>query len=196
MATDTGFETDLRLAPDMDRSIMPAVSVALLILITVALVVFLVNPRETSAMSVEKVQILAPHTEFKAFHGAGQVLDASPQSEDDLYVVATISVTDKIRLPLFLTNATVTLTSPDGSAVEATAISPRYYQRLEASFPALTPMLGTPIYDGDEISPGETRRGCFLVLFPGATDEIWRNKKSAVLTLNLRNQAPQTITLQ
>ena len=84
----------------------------------------------------------------------------------------------------------------DGSAVEATAISPRYYQRLESSFPALAPMLGTPIYDGDEISPGETRRGCFLVLFPGATDEVWRNKKSAVLTLNLRNQAPQTITLQ
>jgi len=197
MPTDTRLDPDLKIAPDMDRSIAPAISVAVLVLITVALVVFLVNPRETAELTVLKTEVFAPHTEFRAFRGKGEVLDAAPQSEDDLYVVATVNMTDEIRLPLFITSATVTLTNPDGSATEAAAVSPRYYERIESSFPALKPMLTErPLYDGDEISPGETRKGSVLILFPGATEDVWRDKKSAVLTISLRNQSPQTVTLK
>jgi len=34
-----------------------------------------------------------------------------------------------------------------------------------------------------------------LLLFPNTTAEMWHTKKSAVLTLALRNQEPQTVSL-
>ena len=59
----------------------------------------------------------------------------------------------------------------------------------------LTPMLTNPLNDGDEISPGQTRDVTILLLFPNTTEEMWHAKKSAVLTIALRNQAPQTVSL-
>jgi hypothetical protein len=186
---------DLQIAPEPERSIMPAILIAGLVLVTVAVVVFLVNPRETASLTVEKADIFAPHMNFKSLPGSLSVLgDVSP-TEDDLYVVTRVKATDKLRLPLFLNNATMSITTADGSTTVATAISPRYYVRLETIFPQLAPLLGQPIMDGDQIDPGETREGCFLVLFPGMKAADWQNRKAAVLSLNLRNQSPQTVTI-
>jgi hypothetical protein len=185
---------DLKLAPEPEHGVMPAISIAVLVLVVVAVVVFLVNPRETAVLKVDKVQLYAPHTDVKADKHATKEILAN-MGEDDLYVVATVTMTDKLRLPIFITDTTLTLTSADGSALQATGVSPKYYQQIEASFPPLTPMLGPPIYDGDELEPGSTRTGNVLMLFPGLTEAAWTHRKSAVLTINLRNQAPQSITL-
>ncbi len=186
---------ELKIAPDPDSSFIPAISVALLLLITIAVVVFFANPREVMSLSVTKVDIFAPHTEFKNAPGAMHVIGVAAGGEDNLYIVARVSMTDKLRLPLFILNATVTITNPDGSAVTATEISPRYYERLEKTFPALTPMLNQPIHDEDEITPGQTEEGCILVNFPNMTQADWKARKSATLTINLRNQGPQTVQL-
>jgi hypothetical protein len=186
---------ELKIAPDPDRSFIPAISVALLLLVTVAVIVFFVNPREVDSLTVTGVDILAPHTEFRNAPGAMHVIGVAAGGEDNLYVVARIRMTDKLRLPLFILNATVTITNPDGSAVTATEISPRYYERLEKTFPALTPLLSQPVHDGDEIEPGQTEAGCILVNFPSMTESDWKARKSATLSINLRNQGPQTVRL-
>ncbi len=186
---------DLKLAPEPDHGVMPAIVISVLVLIVVAVVVFLVNPRETAVLKLDRVNLYAPHTEFGPDKGSVHVAGLANTSEDDLYVVATVSMTDKIRLPLYVSNTTLTLTSADGSAVEATGVAPQYYRRLENTFPELGGYLGQALYDGDEIDPGKTRSGNVLLLFPGLTEEAWHNKKSAVLTINLRNQNPQTIKL-
>lgn len=186
---------ELKIAPDPDRSFIPAISVALLLLVTVAVIVFFVNPREVDSLSVTGVNIFAPHTEFRNAPGAMHVIGVAAGGEDNLYVVARIKMTDKLRLPLFILNATVTITNPDGSEVTATEISPRYYERLEKTFPALTPLLNQPIHDGDEIDPDQTEEGCILVNFPNMTQADWKARKTAVLSINLRNQGPQTVQL-
>jgi len=185
---------DLKLAPEPEHGVMPAISISVLILIVVAVVVFLVNPRETAVLKVDKVNVFAPHTDFKPDKKAMKEVGLANTGEDDLYVVATVSMTNKLRLPIFITDTTLTLTTGN-SAEEATAVSPQYYQRIESSFPSLTPMLGPPIYQGDELAPGATHTGSMLMLFPGLTADAWNHRKSAVLTINLRNQAPQTIVL-
>jgi len=188
--------TELKLAPESDRSIMPAISIAALVLLTVAIIVFLVNPRETAALSVDKIQEFAPHTATHALRGQISVLTDTPAGEDNLYVVAQVQVTDKIRLPLFITGATATLVNADGTSVDTNSVSPVLYPRLEKIFPEITPMLqGDPIRDGDEVAPGETRKGMVLLMFPGLKQSDWQSKKSAVLSINLRNQAAQTIKL-
>ena len=186
---------DLELVPESERSFLPAISVAVLVLIVIAVVVFLVNPRETAVLFVKGVQIYSPHTELKPMPGSMHVLGEQAVAEDDLYVVVKLRITDKLRLPLFVTSTTLTLTGPDGNAEQATAVAPVLYPRLEEIFPTLTPMLTDPLHDGDEIDPGSTREVTVLVLFPNTTEDMWKGKKSAVLTIALRNQAPQTVKL-
>ncbi len=198
-AADSGYSvltmSNLDLAPETDRNFLPAVGVAVLVLIVITVIVFLVNPRETAEISVDKVQTYSPHTELKPVPGSLHVLGAEAVAEDDLYVVAKVRITDKLRLPIFVTSTTATLTGPDGNAEQATAVAPVLYPRLEEIFPMLTPMLTDPLNDGDEISPEQTRSVTVLLLFPNTTEEMWHAKKSAVLTIALRNQAAQTVTL-
>lgn len=187
---------DLKLAPEPDHGVMPAIVISVLVLIVVAIVVFLVNPRETAQLKLQRVNLYAPHTEFADNSKGGMhVAGLANTSEDDLYVVVTVSMTDKLRLPLYISGTTLTLTSADGTSEEATGVAPQYYGRLESTFPELGGYLGQPLYDGDEIDPGKTRTGNVLVLFPGMTETAWHTKKSAVLTISLRNQNPQTIKL-
>jgi hypothetical protein len=186
---------DLKLAPEPDHGVMPAIAISVLVLIVVTVIVFLVNPRETAVLKLNNVSLYAPHTEFTQDPKSMKVLGLANTSEDDLYVVTNVSMTDKLRLPLFVSNTTLTLTSADGSAVEATGVAPQYFSRLSATFPQLGGYLGKAIYDADEIDPGTTRTGDILFLFPGLTEQQWHQKKSAVLTINLRNQSPQTIKL-
>jgi len=56
-------------------------------------------------------------------------------------------------------------------------------------------MLANPLHDGDELDPDATHEVTVLLLFPNTTAEMWRSKKSAVLTLALRNQEPQSVPL-
>jgi hypothetical protein len=186
---------DLKLAPEPEHGVMPAISIAALILIVVAVVVFLVNPRETAILKLDKVDIYAPHTEIKADKRSVKQVGLANTSEDDLYVVATVTMTNKLRLPIFISDTTMTLTNANGSSEVATGVSPKYYQQIESSLPAMTSLLGAAIYDGDQLDPGTTHTGNVLVLFPGLTEAAWKGRKLAVLTIGLRNQAPQTITI-
>jgi hypothetical protein len=189
------LDTDLQLAPEPEGRILPAIVISLLVLIVVGAAVFYLNPRGTAKISVDKVSIFAPHTVFKGTPGTIHVLGTSAGAEDDLYVVIDMTITDELRLPLFINNATMTITQADGSEIEATSVSSTYYPRLQKTFPKLSPMLTAPFVQGDEIAPDVTKKGTFLVLFPGSTETIWKNRKSAKLALNLLHQAPQVIQL-
>jgi hypothetical protein len=189
------LDTDLQLAPEPEARILPAMGISLLVLIVVGAAVFYFNPRGTAKISIDRVEIFAPHTVFKGTPGTIHVLGTSAGAEDDLYVVVNLTITDELRLPLFINNATITVTQADGSDIEATSVSSTYYPRLQKTFPKLAPLLTTPFVQGDEIAPSATKTGTFLVLFPGSTEETWRSRKAAKLSLNLVHQVPQIINL-
>jgi hypothetical protein len=68
--------------------------------------------------------------------------------------------------------------------------------RLGQIFPQLASLTTQqPFHDGDEIAPGTTSSGTFVLLFPNLTQDQWNKKRSAVLTIELRNQQPQTVKL-
>ena len=186
---------DLEFVTEHDRNFLPAIAVAVAVLIVIAVIVFLANPKKTAEIAVEGVQTYAPHTDLNPTPGKESLLGPEAVAEDDLYVVAKLRITDKLRLPIYVTSTTVTLTGPDGNAEQATSVAPVLYPRLEEIFPTLTPMLANPLHDGDEFDPGDTHVVTVLLLFPNTTAEMWHTKKSAVLTLALRNQEPQTVSL-
>jgi len=184
----------LNLGPTEERSRSGAVLVAIAILVTVAIGVFFLIPRRVAELSLQHLEVFAPHTEFTAMAGSTHVIGQVAQSQDDVYIVATVRITDKLHVPIFLDTAEATMTTSAGTA-EATVISPRDIARLELSFPQLTPLAINPLQDGEEIAPGATREGTIILLFPTLTQDQWKAKQSANLTLKIAHQGSETITL-
>jgi len=192
-------DQDLQLAPPEDDS-NPIVKYAIagLAMILIAIAVFLLNPRKTAEVSVQKLDFyappaVAPPVDTVMYPGTPK------QAENDLYVVATVAVTDKLRLPIAPDGPSATMTLADGSSVDGQFLSGEDLPRLETEFPDLTPLVNkpgtTPIAIGETISPGSTRTGEVVLLFPNVTKAAWDAKKSATLTINISRQKPVTIPL-
>lgn len=186
--------TDLSLAPPRERGMMPYVLIAVVVIAAIVTAVWFLNPRTTADLAVTKVDLFAPHTELKASRGAVHVVGTLQTAEDDLYVVANVRMTDKLRIPLFVSGAAATLTSADGSAMDATAIFPRDLARLEVTFPQVAQMAPHPLAF-DEIAPGTTSEGQVVFLFPGLTEDAWKQKKDATMEIHLEHQNPLTVKL-
>lgn len=190
----------LQITPPRERSSAPALIISLLILAAVAAAIFYFNPHKIAEFKVTGTDLYAPHTTFATTEGpAGNGMHilgaATSSSEDNLYVIASVNLADKLRLPLFINGITAKATLADGTQLESNVLSAGDLKRLEVIFPDITQHAVAPISDGDEIDPGQTRVGTLVLPFPGQTAEAWHNKKGASLTITLRNQEPQTIPL-
>jgi hypothetical protein len=188
------LEPDLKLAPPSDQNrLIPKLVIAGVVMVVVGVAVYMLNPRKTAEITVQKTELFAPHTEFKQTPSSSQIIGAQAESEDDVYVVATLRITDKLRLPIFLTSTSATMTTDAGSTLEATVISPLDLPRLEETFPQILPLVSaptaTPIRFEDAVSPGETRVGTVVLLFPQTSAKAWQEKKSATLTVGLAHDA-------
>jgi hypothetical protein len=186
-------EQDLQIAPPPDPNpLVPKLLIAGAVMILIGVGIYFLNPRKTAEISVLKTDIFAPHTEFQQLPGGGQVIGTPAASEDDVYVVATVSITDKLRLPIFLDIVSATMTTDTGT-LQATNVSALDLPRLEQTFPQLTPLVSPPaappLRFEDAVSPGATRVGTIVFLFPRTTASQWAAKKSATLTVYLAHDA-------
>lgn len=195
-----GNMADLQIAPARESNNAPAIVLALVILAAIAAAIFYFNPHKISELKVTSTDLFSPQTTFGSMSGpAGtgmHVIDTpTTTTENDLYVVAHVSMTDKLRLPLYITGAVAHAKFADGTEGEANLLSNTDLKRLAVIFPSLQQKSVNPIADGDAIEPGQTRTGTLILSFPGQTADSWHSKKSAILTIQLRNQGPQTTTL-
>ena len=196
----SGNMAALQIAPERPSSNAPAFLLALVLLAAAAAAIFYFNPHKVAELKVTHVDPYAPHTTFGALDGPvgnGLHVLGSPtsSSEDDLYVIATVSLTDKLRLPLFISGALAHVTFDDGTVVDANLLSGADLKRLEVIFPDIRKHAISPISDGDQVNPGQTLTGTLVLPFPGQNATAWRQKKAALLTIDLRNQGPQKVTL-
>ncbi|HLI78141.1 MAG TPA: hypothetical protein VKV02_14440, partial [Acidobacteriaceae bacterium] len=161
--------------------------------------VFYFNPHKVAELRVSGVDTYAPHTSFNTLEGAPTNMHVltgpTAATEDNLYVIANVSITDKLRLPLFITGATARVTLADGTELESNVLSPSDLKRLEVIFPDIRDHAYAPLSDGDQVDPQQTRVGTIVLPFPGQTAAAWQSKKHATLTVELRNQNPQIAPL-
>jgi hypothetical protein len=192
--------SDLQIAPPREGNNTIPILIAVAVLAAIAAAIFYFNPHKVADLKVTKVDTFAPHTTFEAMEGPSapgtHVIGAPTSSaEDDLYVIASTTITDHLRLPLFITGVVVNVTMADGSQLEENMLSAGDLKRLEVLFPAITQKAGNPIQDGDEVAPGQTVTGSVVIQLSGKTLAEWNSKKAATLTVQLRNQEPQTTRL-
>ncbi len=192
---------DLQIAPPRPRSVLPAILIAVTVLAAIAWAVFRFNPNHVADVKVTGVQFFDPHTDMKALatkaRGNMRVLGENTASagEDDLYVIVTASITNRLRLPIFLEGAQAEVTLAEGAQLEPLILYADKQKRLTSVFPAVAPMIVNPLALDDQVDPGQTRTGSVVFLLPGLRTEAWTHKRAATLTLLLRNQGPQTLKL-
>lgn len=193
--------SDLQIVPEREKSVLPAVLIALLVLAIIAVAVFYFNPHKVAEVTVQQTQIYAPHTEYAQLKtkNTGNMRVVGPDatsSEDNLYVVATVNVTDRLRLPIFVNGVTAHVVFADGSQVDSEAIPAGDVKRLQTIFPGIAPMIGQPLEDMAQFDPGKVQTGTYVFGFAGQTAQAWQSKRSASITLELRNQEPQTVPMK
>jgi len=179
-----------------DRSTLTAVILAFVIMLAVAAGIYLLIPHKLTAITVTKVDVFAPHTEFTPSEGDSVHVVGEPgQAEDDLYVVAHLNMTDKLSQRVFINGWSGTITLADGTSRDATYVAKSQLPRLQQIFPQIASLATTPIGDGDELDPGVNNSGSIVLLFPNTTQDEWNKRRSAELTLNIRDHGPQTVKL-
>ncbi|MGA8940661.1 MAG: hypothetical protein WB439_15975 [Acidobacteriaceae bacterium] len=185
---------DLQLSSPQDHNrLIPKLVLAALVMAAIGAAVYFLNPRRAAAVKVQNVAVFAPHTVSNAVAGDGHVMGTPPESEDDVYVVATLALTDKLSLPLYFDSTSATMTTSDGRTLAATVISPTDIPRLEETFPQITPLMSSPATAPfrfeDSIAPGAARVGTVVLLFPQINEQLWRSKQSATLTIRMAHDA-------
>lgn len=186
---------ELSLAPPPDRSPVASILIATGVLAAIAAAIFLFIPRHTSKLTVTGVQTFAPHTEFavaKNKSGSMNIVGQDPTAEDDLYVVVSVHLEDQYRMPFTVDDVNGTLTLADGSQPTGAVVNRNDLARLGGIFPQLASSTPHPLGFGDEVQPGKPLDGQVVLQFPGVNAQAWQSKRSATVSLQLRNQGEAT----
>jgi hypothetical protein len=187
---------ELSLGQQPRSSALPAVLIAIGVLAAIAAAIFFLNPRKTAEITLRSAHAYAQDTKLSAISGGVHIVGSVGSTEHDLYVAVDVDIADKLRLPLFLKEETITLTAPDGSVLNATALTPAETAAVVTAFPALQTLTDAPALPRDaQVAPGTSLAGRVIFHFPQTTEEQWRAKKSATMTVALFHQDPQTVTI-
>ena len=185
----------LNLGPTEERSPLKFILIAAAIMAAIVAVLYFTTWRKMAEASVIKTDIFAPHTVMKQLPDQIHIVGTLGEEQDNVYVIAHVRLTDKMRLPMFYSTATATMMDTTGASLDAIVISAHDLQRLEQSFPEIAPLATSPFTDGDEFAPDSAREGSVVLLFPHINQSMWSARKSATLTLSFAHQDPLTIPL-
>jgi hypothetical protein len=173
------------------RSFLRPALIAAAVLGGVFALVFLLNPHRIADLAVTHTAVLATHT---VFNGGSMVVGSQSQAEDDLYVLATVRIDDRLKLPLFIKDITGTLTLPDDSVATASAVEKNDLANLYVTFPKLQPLASSPLLRESAIAPGQHAEGMVLLHYP-TTQAVWEQRKSATVTIDFYHQGELTVTI-
>jgi hypothetical protein len=181
---------ELQIHQPVHRNLLAPVLIAFVVLgIAIALVVRY-TPHRVADLEITHTSIYPAHLVFKA----ESLVVGADKTEDHLYVLTTLRITDRLNLPLFLKDFTATLITADGEEIKTSAAEKTDLEGIYSAFPALKPMSSEPLLRETLIRPGNSADGMVLLHFPVSLD-TWKHRKSAVLTLDLYHQGPLSITI-
>jgi hypothetical protein len=151
------------------------------------------RPHRVADIAIVHTNILPTHTVFKAL---SKVVGHQDEVQDDLYVLTTLHIDNRSRMPLTIDDITAVLTPPDDSVepTTASAIPRTDLDGIYVTFPALKPLSGPPLSRETTIQPGDHAEGMVMLHFP-VTEADWNNRKSASVTIAFYHQDPLTLTI-
>ncbi len=125
--------------------------------------------------------------------GGARVL-APNEVDHTTYIASTIKIDNGLQNPIFLDDFTLTITDTSGAVLSAKALRKQELTETEAMFPKLTPLAGDPLWRDATIDPGKSAQGTLIFSF-SAPQEVWDNRKSADLKVDLYHRQPLYVTI-
>ncbi len=172
------------------RSYAVPIVVALVLLAAAAAVAIHLYPGGDITATELNTSILPTHTVFKS----DSIVVGPPQTSDVLFAVSTVRVTNGSRIPISLDGLSCTFTDPPGAVLSVKAVSSLDLPNVETSFPALKPLIATPLEPEANIDPGKSVQGTMLFSLP-FTRQQWDARKSATIQLALYHRDPLTVDI-
>jgi hypothetical protein len=182
--------SDLQFAQPARRNLLVPVLLAFLILGIVLALFLRLIPNHTADLAITHTAVYPAHTVFKS----ESMVVANQRAEDNLYVLATLHIDDRLHVPLFLKDFTGTLTTAEGEEVTSSAIEKQDLDAVYTSFPEVKALATTPLLRETMIAPGQSAEGMILLRFPVAQD-VWDRRRSATLNIELYHQGQQSILI-
>ena len=181
--------------PERRNFLAPALIVAIIVAVACALIYFLL-PHRDADVAVTHVAVMPEHITFSSAEPANgpHVVGDKGSTEDDLYILATVRVHDNLKIPLFIKDLTGTLTTSDGTDVTVSAIEKNDLNEVYEAFPSIKSASGPPLLREIEIAPGATAEGVVMLHY-SATEEGWKQHKSASITIEFYHQDPITVPI-
>jgi hypothetical protein len=176
--------------PERRNFLLPGVIVAAVVAIALTLAYTLTRNRVIQLT----VTHVAVHPEHTSFATGSRVVGSIHGSEDDLYVLATVRIDDRLKLPLFIKDITGTLTAQDGAELTTSAVEKDDLASVYLAFPALKPIAGPPLLREIEIQPQSSAEG-MVMLHYSIPESTWKHRKSASVTVEFYHQDPITVAL-
>jgi hypothetical protein len=183
--------SDLSFAQPERRSFLLPALIAIVVLAIVIGIVYSFIPHRVADLTLTHVAVLPTHTVFKS---DSKVVGQQAPFEDDLYILATVRIDNRLRVPLTLDDITGAITAPDGAETTTSAIQKNDLPNLYVVFPALVPLASAPLLRKSIIQPAGRAEGMVLLHYPIAQAE-WDQRKSASITLDFYHQDPITVPL-
>jgi hypothetical protein len=184
--------SELTFAQSERRNFLVPILAALVIVGGIFAWVYL-RPHRIADLSITHVAVVPEHTVFESL---SKVVGHENEVQDDLYVLTTVRIDNRLKIPLTIDDMSGTLTGPDDSVdpITTTAVQKADLDSLYVTFPALKPLAGTPLVRDSAIPPGDHVEGMVLLHFP-VTQADWDKRKSATVTIDFYKQEPFTVTI-
>jgi hypothetical protein len=175
--------------PERRNYLVPGLIVLVLAAIAAALI-YRFTPHRIAGIAITHVAVVPIRTVMKT---GSELVGAQESSQDDLYVLATVRVDDRLHLPLFLKDITGTLTTPQGES-DSSAVEKNDLDNLYTTFPQLKTLAGPPLYRDTAIQPNSQVEGMVILHFP-VDQATWDKRTATTLTLNFYYQGPITVPI-
>jgi hypothetical protein len=179
---------DLTFSQAERRSYTVPALIALAILAIAAGIFFWRTPLHAVDITVPHAATLPTHTVFPT---TTRLVGVPDPAEDAFYVVATIHVHNRLRVPVFIKDITGTLTAADDSVLATSAAEKNDLPNLYVTFPQIKPLTSTPLYRETTIQPGADAEGMVILNFP-INQDLWNKRKSATITVDFYHQGQFT----
>lgn len=152
---------------------------AIAVLAVAGFLVVRYTPHRTADLAITHTALYQAHTVFKS----DTILIKKDNAQDDLCVLLTLRVDDKLNLPLFLKDMAATFTDAKGESLTTSAAEKRDLPAILNTFPNLKSLASTPLLRDTQIAPGQSAAGMVLLQFP-ITQDVWNHRQSATLTVD------------
>ncbi len=187
---------ELNFAQPERRNLAKPVLIAAVVLIAAFGLLYAVTPHKTAEIAVTRTVVYPVHLVYKAekMQSGMRVVGRPDAAEDDLYVLATVRIEDKLGVPLFLKDLRATLTNPDGTVFETSAVEQPDLKAVYAAFPGVGDLATRPLLRESSVAPKQIVDGMVLLQFP-VPQSVWNQRKSATVTIDFYHQPSMTVEI-